>query len=61
MALGALHPQIRAELLEQDGLIWLSVPAVICLKLEAQRMFEQIHSKSGVLLCSPKKASPLQL
>lgn len=63
MVLGALHPQIRAELLEQGGKIWLSVPGVICLKLEAQRMCEQIHSHAGVLLCTnpcalPRKQAP---
>lgn len=58
MVLGALYPQIRAQLLEQGGKIWLSVPGVICLKLEAQRLSEQMHSKSGVLVSTKPSALP---
>lgn len=63
MVLGALHPQITAELLEQGGKTWLSVPGVIGLQLEAQRMCEQIHSRLGccsapALVLSPESKPP---
>lgn len=59
MVLGALYPQIRAELLGQGGKIWLSAPGVISLELEeAQRRSEQIHSKVWVLLRTKPSALP---